>query len=182
MKKQITRISLGLVLATGLLFSLNACKKLLSITLDKDYQSVQLLIQAPQSAGNFTISKEIMSDLETLASSYNFDINKIESAKLESLTVDIEDTNPTPYTFDIVDAATATLSADGQSVLEVASDDASQVSPTQMVMDLKGVDIVPYLKSNKFNVNLNLTTNTAITHDVPLKATLKCKFVVKPLG
>jgi hypothetical protein len=82
MKKQITRISLGLVLATGLLFSLNACKKLLSITLDKDYQSVQLLIQAPQSAGTFTISKEIMSDLETLASSYNFDINKIESAKL----------------------------------------------------------------------------------------------------
>jgi hypothetical protein len=182
MKKQITRISLGLVLATGLLFSLNACKKLLSITLDKDYQSVQLLIQAPQSAGTFTISKEIMSDLETLASSYNFDINKIESAKLESLTVDIEDTNPTPYTFDIVDVATATLSADGQSVLEVASDDASQVSPTQMVMDLKGVDIAPYLKSNKFNVNLNLTTNTAITHDVPLKATLKCKFVVKPLG
>lgn len=173
--------SKGILIASLLILTLAACKKLISITLTKNYQSVELIIQAPQSAGTFTLTKEIMSDLEQLASSNNFDINKIESAKLESLTVNIEDTDPTPYTFDIVDAASATLAADGQTVLEVATDDATQISATEMQMDLKGVDIAPYLKSTKFNFNLALTTNTAITHNVPLKATLKCTFVVKPL-
>ncbi|MBL7765752.1 MAG: hypothetical protein JNJ58_06655 [Chitinophagaceae bacterium] len=182
MKKQITFSALLLlILATGTMTIFNSCNKLVALNLSKDYSNIDFVITAPQAAGLIVIEDEITSDLEALASSNGFDINKIESANLKSVTLTINDPNATPVTFDIVDAATGYLSADNQTVLEVASDDAVQTSATEMTMDLKGVDVAPYLKSSKFKFKVNLTTNAPITHDVPMNAKLSFSFKVTPL-
>jgi hypothetical protein len=116
-----------------------------------------------------------------LASSSGFDINKIESATLKSITFTIHDTNAVPYTFDIVDNASCSFEADGVAVAEVGSDDGVQTSPTQMDFDLNGTDVAPYLKSSKFKVKMKMTTNAPIAHNVPMKASIQCSIKVKPL-
>jgi hypothetical protein len=158
------KASAFILLSAVILFS--ACSKIATLNLTKTYSDIEFTIKAPQAAGTFTLEKEVQSDLQQLASEYGFDIM---------------DTDPMPVTFDIVDNATCEFFADGASVTEVGTDDATQTSPSQMDFDLKGVDVTPYLKSTTFKVRVKLTTNAPITHDVPMKASLQFSFKVKPL-
>lgn len=179
--KNILSATYGSMLALITLFMFSGCSKIGTITLNKTYSDIEFTIPSPQAAGLVEFESQVNADLQQLASDNGFDINKIESATLNSITMTIVDTNATPVTYDIVDAASCSLFADGQSVLEVGTDDATQTSPTTMDFDLKGVDVSNYLKASTFKVQMKLTTNAPITHDVPMKATLRFSFKVKPL-
>ncbi len=174
-------LSLSLFVAAGFFLLTQSCSKLTTLNLSKTYSDIEFTITAPQAAGLVEFEKEIEADLQGLASSSGFDINKIESATLKSITFTIHDTNAVPYTFDIVDNASCSFEADGIAVAEVGSDDGVQTSPTQMDFDLNGTDVAPYLKSSKFKVKMKMTTNAPITHNVPMKASIQCSIKVKPL-
>jgi hypothetical protein len=118
--------------------------------------------------------------LQDLASSYGFDIDKIESATINSISLQIVDSNIAPYTFAVVDNAVCSFSADGVAVAEVGTDDAVHTSPTQIDFNLNGIDVTPYLKASSYKAKMKLTTNTLITHDVPMKAKIECSIKVKP--
>lgn len=181
MKKNLKLLSLLALVTLGIAFSFTSCDKALTLNLSKDYANVDLTITAPQTAGTIVIEKEVISDLEQLASSQGFDINKIESATIESVTLKINDTDPSPVTTAIIDNAKISLSADNVSVTEIASDDNVHTSADQMDFDLKGIDIAPYLKSSKFKIKAEITTNAPINHDVPINLSMSCKFKVAPL-
>lgn len=180
MKKMLSSAA-GLFLAFASLFMFSGCSKISTLTLSKTYSDINFTITAPQAAGLVQFETDVNADLQQLAADNGFDINKIESATLNSATMTIMDTDPSPVTYDIVDAASCSLFANGQSVMEVGTDDATQTSPTTMDFDLKGVDVVNYLKASTFKVQMKLSTNQPITHDVPMKATLRFTIKVKPL-
>ena len=170
----------SLLLAIATIFWMNSCSKISTITLHKTYSDVSFIIPAPQPAGTFEIEREIEADLQDLASTNGFDISKIESASINSISLQINDSSLIPVTFDIVDNAVCTFDVDGTTVSEVGTDDAVHTSASQMDFDLKGVDVTPYLKSTHFKVKMKMTTNAPITHDVPMTATIACSFKVKP--
>lgn len=181
MKNKFKFLGFAALITAGSLFFLNSCDKIVAINLNKDYANIDLVLTAPQAAGTIVINEEVMSDLEAMASSQGFDINKIESAEIKSITMTINDTDPNPYTTAIVQSVKASLSADNTNFLEIGNDDAVHTSATQMDLDLKGgVDIAPYIKSNKFTLRAEITTNTAITHNVPVNVAMSCTFKVKP--
>ncbi len=173
-------LSLAALLTISGYLMLNSCSKLKSITLHKTYADIEFVIPAPKTAGTFEIEKDIQADLQDLASQNGFDINKIESATINSISLQIADTTLPSYTFAIVDNAVCSFSADGVSVSEVGSDDAVHTSPTQIDFDLKGIDVTPYLKASSYKAKIKLTTNADITHDVPMKASIQCSFKVTP--
>ena len=179
MKNSLLRLSTIALLLTPLFF-LSGCSKLRSITLHKTYSDIDFTIPAPQTAGTFELDKVINADLQSLAASYGFDISKIESASINSISLIISDTNAVPVTFSIVDSASCSFSADGVTVVDVGSDDAVHTSPTQLDFDLKGIDVSPYLKATTFHAKMRLTTHAPISHDVPMKASIQCTFKVTP--
>jgi hypothetical protein len=173
-------LSLFMLTATSALLFLNSCSSLKTLSINKNYENIDFLIQAPQAAGVITIEEEVETDLQALASSNGFDISKIESATVNSITLNIVDTDPIPVTYDIIDNIVCSFMADGITVAEVGNNQAVMTSPTQMNFDLKGIDVAPYMKASKFKVIMKITTNAAITHDVPMKASIDCVFKVKP--
>lgn len=181
MKNKFTLMSAAAIVMAGSAFLFTSCDKLVSINVNKEYANVDLTITAPQAAGTIIINEEVVSDLEALASSQGFDINKIESAEIKSVTMTINDTDPNPVTTAIVESVKASMYADNVAVAEIASDDNVHTSATQMDLDLKGVDIAPYLKSSKFNFRAEIVTNAPITHNVPVNVSMSCSFKVKPL-
>ncbi|HNB82262.1 MAG TPA: hypothetical protein PLP14_09210, partial [Chitinophagaceae bacterium] len=136
---------------------LGGCSKINSINLTKTYSDIEFTIPAPQAAGLVVTEAEVNADLAQLAQDYGFDINKIESAKIKSISLQIMDTTSTPYTFSVIDQVDANFYADGISVIQVGTDDAIHTSPSQIDFDLNGVDVTPYLKASLFKVKLNLT-------------------------
>ena len=169
-----------ILVATIATFLIISCAKIGSVTLHKTYSDIAFTIPSPLPPGSVEIEEQIEADLQQVAKDNNFDISKIESANINSITINIIDSNATPVTFDIIDAATFSFYADGVNVAEVASDDATQTSPTQMDFDLKGIDVSPYLKSNLFKVRLKITTNDSVRHDVPMIGSIECSYKVKP--
>jgi hypothetical protein len=93
----------------------------------------------------------------------------------------INDTDPVPVTTAIIQSVKAYMSADNIAVAEIASDDAVHTSADQMDLDLKGIDIAPYLKASKFNFRAEIVTNAPITHPVPVNVSMSCSFKVAPL-
>jgi hypothetical protein len=182
MKNKLKMLGLLALVATGSLLTFNACDKVIAINVSKDYANIDLLITAPQSAGTISFNKDVTSDLEALASSKGFSIDKIESATINSVTIKINDTDPNPITTSIIQSAKVYLTADNVASTEVAGDDNSHTSATQMDLDMKGIDAAPYIKSSKFNVKAELVTNQAINHDVPINISMSCTFKVKPLS
>jgi hypothetical protein len=181
MKKKINILGVAALLTAGSLFLLNSCDKIIAIDLNKDYANIDFVISAPQAAGTIVINEEVLSDLESLASSQGFDIDKIESAQIKSITMKINDTDPVPVTTAIVQSVTTSISSDNSNFTEIATEDANHTSSTQMDLDLKGgVDIAPYLKSSKFTIRAEITTNAPITHNVPVNMSMSCSFKVKP--
>ena len=175
-------LSLFMVLATSSLVLLNSCSKILnSLSIHKTYSTIEFTIPSPQVAGSFELEQTIDADLQQLAATNGFDINKIESATVNSISLIINDTTSVPVTFAIVDKASCEFSADNVTFAEVGSDDATHTSPTQIDFDMKGLDVSPYLKASSYKVKLKMTTNAPINHDVPMKATIDCTFKVKPL-
>ena len=181
MKKRFKFLAASALLLAGTAFLLQSCDKIITLNLDKEYSNIDFMITAPQPAGTIVIDEEVVTDLATLASSQGFDINKIESAEIKSVTLTINDPNTNPVTTAIITSVKASMFADNVQITEIASDDATHTSPTQIDMDLKGLDIAPYLKANKFTFRAEIVTNAAITHDVPVNVALKCAFKVKPL-
>jgi len=181
MKNKFSVVAAAAVVLSGTAFFMSSCDKLVSINVNKEYANIDLTITAPQSAGTIIINEEVVSDLEALASSQGFDINKIESAEIKSVTMTINDTDPNPVTTAIIQSVRASMSADNVAVADVALDDNVHTSATQMDLDLQGVDIAPYLKSSKFNFRAEIVTNAPITHNVPINVKMSCTFKVKPL-
>jgi hypothetical protein len=181
MKNKLKVIGLFAIVSSASLFLFNSCDKLVSINVNKDYANIDYIIPAQQTAGTIIIDEEVISDLETLATSQGFDINKIESATIKSATIKINDTDPNPVTTAIITNVKASMSADNVSVAEVATDDNVHTSVDQIDLDLNGVDIAPYLKSNKFHFLAEITTNAPVPHPVPVNISLQCSFKVKPL-
>lgn len=179
MKNKFKLLGLVAIVATGSMLLFNSCDKLIAINLNKDYANIDFVI-TPQAGGLIVIDEEVVTDLESMASSQGFDINKIESAELKSVTLTINDTDPNPVTTAIIQSAKASLSADNVTFTEVGNDDAVHTSLTQIDMDMKGVDIAPYLKSNKFTLRAEIVTNAPINHNVPVNVSMKCTFKVKP--
>lgn len=174
-------LNVFMLLAIGGLLFLNSCSQLRSVNINKTYSDIAFTIPSPQLAGDIVIEEEVQADLQDLASQNGFDISKIESASVKSITLKIADTSLIPYTFAIVDKATCSLYADGATVAVVGSEDATHDSPTEIHFDLSTIDVAQYLKATSFKVKLNITTNSPITHDVPMLADLQCTFKVKPL-
>ncbi len=181
MKKSTFNKGILLSAAAASLLFLNACDKALTLDLNKEYANIDVVLPSPQPAGTINIDKEIESDIESLASANNFNIDKIESAKVKSITITINDTDPNPVTTAIVDQAKLSLSADNIAVLEIGSRGNNHTSATQIDLDAANADIAPFLKSNKFKVMATLTTNAPIDHDVPLNIKMACTFKVQPL-
>lgn len=169
------------MLAFGALFLFNSCSKIGTINLTKTYSDIEFTISAPQAAGLIETEAEVNADLTQMAADNGFDIDKIESANIKSITLQILDTNAIPYTFSVVDQIDASFYADGITISEVGDDDATHTSPSQIDFDLHGIDVAKYMKASNFKVKLAMITNAAITHDVPMKATIVCTFKVKPL-
>ncbi len=182
MKNKLKMLGLLALVATGSLLTFNACDKVIAINVSKDYANIDLLITAPQAAGTISFNKDVTSDLEALASSKGFSIDKIESATINSITIKINDTDPNPITTSIIQSAKVYLTADNVATTEVGIDDNAHTSPTQIDLDMKGIDAAPYIKSSKFNVKAELVTNQAINHDVPINISMSCTFKVKPLS
>ncbi|MEN9339361.1 MAG: hypothetical protein RIQ62_673 [Bacteroidota bacterium] len=157
-----------------------SCAKLKTLTLQKTYSDITFTIPAPVVAGNLTTEAQINTDLTQLAKDYNFDISAIESAKVKSITLQMEDTTLPPYTFAIVDQIDASFFADNITFTQIGNDDAIHTSPTQVDFTISGPDVAQYLKSNLFKVRMSLNTNTAITHDLPMRAKICFEFTVKP--
>ncbi len=172
--------SLFLLLAAGSLLFLNSCSKISTMNIHKTYGDINFVVH-PQASGTIDFEQEVTADLQDMATTNGFDISKIESATINSITLKINDSTSVPVTFDIVDNATCSFYADGATVAEVASDDAVHTSPNQIDFDLKGIDVAQYLKATKFKVKMRIVTNAAITHDVPMNASIECTFKVKPL-
>ena len=118
--------------------------------------------------------------MKDLALQNGFDISKIESATINAISLQIADTTLPSYTFGIVDNAVCSLSADGVSVTEVGTDDAIHTSPTQIDFELNDIDVTSYLKASSYKAKIKFTTNTDITHDVPMIASIQCSIKVTP--
>lgn len=160
---------------------LQSCSQLRSVNIHKTYTDIAFVIPSPQVAGMIELEQNVTTDLQQLAKDNNFDISKIESATVNSVTLRIVDSALVPYTFNIVDNATCSLFADGETVAEIGTEDAIHDSPTEIHFDLSSIDVAKYLKATQFKVRMKINTNTAITHDIPMLATLDCSFKVKPL-
>lgn len=181
MKKSFNLIAATSFILAFTAFLFQSCDKVLTLNLDKEYANIDFSITAPQPAGTIVIDEEVVTDLASLASSQGFDISMIESAEIKSVTMTINDPNSNPVTTAIVSSVKASMFADNVQISEIASNSATHTSPTQIDLDLKGVDIAPYLKANKFTFRAEIVTNANIDHDVPVNVALKCSFKVRPL-
>ena len=179
MKRTLVACLLAFIISSGLLM-LNSCSRFKSITIHKTYSDITFVIPAPMVAGTFEIEKDIQADLKDLALQNGFDISKIESATINAISLQIADTTLPSYTFGIVDNAVCSLSADGVSVTEVGTDDAIHTSPTQIDFELNDIDVTSYLKASSYKAKIKFTTNTDITHDVPMIASIQCSIKVTP--
>jgi len=180
MKNNLKLTGMFSALAFGSLLFFNACDKVVTLNINKDYANIDFTIPA-QAGGTIIIDEEVISDIQQLATSQGFDINKIESAEIKSVTMKINDTDPVPVTTAIIQSVKAYMLADNIAVAEIASDDAVHTSADQMDLDLKGIDIAPYLKASKFNFRAEIVTNAPITHPVPVNVSMSCSFKVAPL-
>lgn len=161
----IASIATGFVLVAG-------CKKL---TINKDFDGGTIVFQInPQSAGSYDEVSNVKFNLQSELDKLGIKMDRIKSLHLKKATFIINDTTPSPVTFDIVDNASLELSTATKPFKKIAwKDPMPHTGLTAVDADVDGsIDIVEYAKEDNVIYHLKGALNTALTHPVEIKAQL----------
>ena len=177
--KKINCFILPLLIAS--IFSISSCGKLLNATFTKTFSNITFEIDTTSTVGNVTFAGEnINTDISNFAASNNFSLSKIKSAKLKSCTLTINDisTIQPPITFNILDSVFGKLSGVGLNPIEVSN---TSILPnsnaTTLNLNVRDVDVMPYIKADSFNYIISGRTNAPIPHKVQMTASVTFEIV-----
>ena len=166
--------TLAVALISSVVF-LSSCKKTLTISFDKSFDGMALVMDTTSHIGTFTISKaNIATGISQLATDKGFDVNNIKSVVIKSCTININDTSSLPHiNFDALDSIKATISSSGLSDIKVGSvNPISHNGATSLTLNLNNADVAPYIKASTFSFNVTGANNHPITHKLPLSASV----------
>lgn len=177
--KTIKTILFAAVLGSGL-FALNGCNKLLKVDKTIDGGSITFFVD-PQAGLVYDIQENKKIGMDALLDPYGVSTDNIKSLKVSEATVELIDTTVTPVTFDIVDNGSVEIATATIPVKTVAKKDPMPKGGLSVIQpDLEpDVDYLPYAKADDVMYHLKLKLNTALTHRVKMKVTLKYKVVAE---
>ena len=167
-----------LALVAVFMFTNSTCKK--KIRLEKSINSKSIdFIALPQAAGTFTFSKTQDLDIDALLKDYDLSLTNVMSIQPESLVITIEDTTATPVTYDIVDNVILNMGTNTIPMKKVAwKDPMPKGGLTSVSPDVDtNIDILELAKANTISYDFTGKLNTALNHQVKMKATFTWKVV-----
>ncbi len=157
-------------------FNFVSCKKGIDATFDKDFANINFVVSKDTAKGSFTTGgANVTTGISQMASDKGFSLNNIQSVKIKTCTLTINDTTSNPtisnpkVTFSMIDSISAQLSSTGLSTIAIAKNSGS-LTGTTLSMNLNSLDVTSYIKANTFSFNVVGHTNAPVPHDVPMTA------------
>lgn len=153
-----------------LVMTLSNCKSLDKLTMfDLDYESDFIF----QSGLPLNLPFSINGPDVTTNSEQEFAINDtrkdlIESILLKELKLTV--TNPSGKSFSFLKSVSVFISAPGvQEVLVASKSNIADQVGGELLLDLSGVELMEYIKSDSFNLRVSATTDEILLSDVGIK-------------
>ncbi|PCJ66528.1 MAG: hypothetical protein COA58_07045 [Bacteroidetes bacterium] len=109
----------------------------------------------------------------------NTNIDKIESAKLKTLSISI--TAPNDEDFSFISEVKLYVTGQGLSEELVASKSNIDGTATSIDLDVQDVELADHIKAGEFSTRVSVTTNETITDDVEMKADMQFKITATAL-
>lgn len=177
MKKLFTTGFLAVVFA--LFFT--ACDKdnLTAFEFTNDYAAFNITVNPTTTMGDLSLGTvEVETDVQELVSDNGVNVDNLKSIKITGIKLTIIDSDPSPYTFDILSKVNSRVgSTTGGSMIEFAKKDPVPTGGiTTIDLDVNSVELLDYLKKTKFKFDINGTTTDSIDHSFDVKVELKVKF------
>ncbi len=175
MQSKIYTSALIAVFAVSVFFS--SCKKDLTVSFDKSFPGLNLVLDTTSHTGTFTISQaNINTGISAFASSNGFSVNNIKSVVIKSCTIGIADTtNPiaSRITFDALDSIKATLSSTGLTDMKIGTvNPMPHTGLTSITLNLNNADVTSFIKASQFSYVVTGANNAPITHKLPMTASV----------
>lgn len=159
----------------------NSCddENLTGFSFSHDYSTLTITIDTTSAQGDLQLGiLEIESDIQGLVSGQGVGIDNLKSIKVTAIKLEIEDTNPNPYTFDLTTRIKGEMSnLAGTSLIEFAGKDPVPTGGlTELNLDVQDVELINYFKQTKFKFNLSGFTTAPIDHSFNVKITMRAQF------
>jgi hypothetical protein len=154
-------------------------ENLTAFSFSNDYATATITVDPTNIQGDIDLGVlEIESDIQGLVSGEGVGIDNLKSIKVTAIKLEIEDTNSTPYTFDLVTRIKSEISnLAGTSLIEFAGKDPVPTGgQTEISLDVQDVELINYFKQTKFKVRLKGFTTGPIDHSFNVKLTMAATF------
>lgn len=172
---------LSLLLVFMLITLSTSCDEetLTGFSFSHDYSTLTITVDPTTVQGDLNLGViEIESDIQGLVSGQGVGVDNLKSIKVTAVKLEIEDTNPNPYTFDLTTRIKSEMSnLAGTSLIEFAGKDPVPTGGlTALNLDVQDVELINYFKQTKFKFNLSGFTTAPIDHSFNVKITMTAQF------
>jgi hypothetical protein len=152
------------------IFSNASCSKKIPVEKTVTGDSYRFLL-GPQAAGDFDLIQNIKFDLKKMLDQFSLSVDKVESVKVETLTITIEDTTAALITYDIIDKASVDIVTATLPDKRLAfKDPVPHHGIIIIVPDIdRTVEVLDYAKANDVTYHLTGTLNKALDHQVKMR-------------
>lgn len=176
MKKQLLNV-LG-VFVVMILFS--SCKENpTAFSFTEEYVTTTITLFPTSTSGDMVFtSEEIETDIQGIVSANGVSVDNLNSAKVKSVTLSIIDSDPTPYTFDLLSKVEAKIgrTTDGTLIKFAGKDPVPVSGSASLSLDVNDLELLDYFKKTKLKFELSGHTNAPIEHVVQIQVEMSVKF------
>ena len=154
-------------------------ESLTGFSFSNNYATATITVDPTNIQGDIELGVlEFESDIQGLVSGQGVGVDNLKSIKVTAIKLEIEDTDPNPYTFDLVTKIKSEISnLSGSSLIEFAGKDPVPTGgQTEIFLDVQDVELINYFKQTKFKVNLKGFTTDSIDHSFNVKLTMSATF------
>lgn len=154
-------------------------ENLTGFSFSHDYSTLTITVDPTTVQGDLNLGVlEIESDIQGLVSGQGVGVDNLKSIKVTAVKLEIEDTDPNPYTFDLTTKIKSEISnVAGTSLIEFAGKDPVPTGGlTELNLDVQDVELINYIKQTKFKFNLSGFTTAPIDHSFNVKITMTAQF------
>lgn len=141
-----------------------------------DYAEFTIPVTSTSIQGDIDLGTfEFETDIQSLVADNGVSIDNLDAVKIKGVTLTINDTNSSPYTFDLLARVNAEIgNLNNANLIEFAKKDPVPSGALNSIdLDVSDIDLLPYFKQTKFKFKLSGFTNGPIDHDFDVKVALK---------
>jgi len=166
--------SLAFLALTSVSILLSGCKEV-EIPINFSYKGAQAVFNVLPTNETTTSSTAIIKfNVDSLAKQYKFNKSDLKYIKMKALKITIVDTNPSPYTFDLIESLDGYAVASGKANSKIFTQQNIEVnSATQLTIPILDQDIKDFLTSNQLEIKLDASLRDKIEHTFKLVGDLE---------